>query len=190
MLFIVLGAVIVVAAAAVGIAMAVGGGDEGAGGDGQAGPCVRETFDPMGREHVEELAEDFEYSSYPATSGPHHPSPAIWNVYDRPVPQIHVVHNLEHGGVAVQYGEDVPPATVSALVSWYEASPEGIILAPLPEDAPPELGDKIALTAWTHLMTCTDFDAEAFDDFLDDYRGPQGDAPEKFPLEALQPGST
>ena len=27
-------------------------------------------------------------------------------------------------------------------------------------------------------------------DFLDDYRGPQGDGPEKYPLDALQPGGT
>jgi hypothetical protein len=37
-------------------------------------------------------------------------------------------------------------------------------------------------------MTCTAFDEAAFGRFLDDYRGPTGDAPEKFPLDSLAPG--
>jgi hypothetical protein len=54
--------------------------------------------------------------------------------------------------------------------------------------APAGYENKIFLTAWTHLATCTTFDEGAFDHFRDDYRGPDGDAPEKFPLSALQPG--
>jgi len=66
------------------------------------------------------------------------------------------------------------------------------VLAPLPpasEEREPALADQIAVTAWTHLMTCNGFDEAAFDEFKDEYRGPQGDAPEKFDLDALQPGS-
>jgi hypothetical protein len=181
-LFIALGAAIVVAAAAVGIAMAVAGGDEG--GSEAAGPCERQTFEALGRGHVEELNEGFEYNSTPATSGPHHPQTLIWNIYDRPVPEINAVHNLEHGGVVVQYGEEVPQATVDEIAEWYSDDPRGLIVAPHEE-----LGNEITLTAWTHLMTCSDFDEETFDDFVGDYRGPDGDAPEKFPLDALQPGS-
>jgi hypothetical protein len=182
MLFIALGIAIAVAAGAVGIALAVGGGsgsDEGV-----AGACTRQTFDMQGQRHVEELPENFEYNSTPATSGQHHPTPAIWNVYDQPVPEIRAVHNLEHGGVVVQYGEDVPPATVQEIVDWYAEDPNGMIVAPR-ED----LGNKIALTAWTRLATCTTFDEDAFSDFRDDYRGPEGEAPEKFPLEDLTPGT-
>jgi hypothetical protein len=39
------------------------------------------------------------------------------------------------------------------------------------------------------VTTCTAFGEDAFSNFRDDYRGPDGDAPEKFPLSALQPGS-
>ena len=53
---------------------------------------------------------------------------------------------------------------------------------------PKDPGNKIYLTAWTHLMTCTAFDEGAFGRFVDDYRGPSGDAPEKFPLDSLAPG--
>jgi hypothetical protein len=186
MLFIGLGVAIAVAAGAVGIALAVGGrGSE----EGVTGPCLRQDFPAQGARHVEELGENFEYNSNPPTSGPHHPVPAIWNVYEQPVPQIRLVHNLEHGGVAVQYGEDVPPATVQQIVGWYAEDPNGMIVAPLPEDAPARLANKITLTVWTHLATCTAFHEDSFSDFRDDYRGPEGDAPEKFPLEDLTPGT-
>ena len=80
-----------------------------------AGGCTRETFEVQEARHVEKLPEGFEYNSVPATSGPHQAqplAPVVWGVYDDPLEQIKVVHNLEHGGVIVQYGPDVPPATV------------------------------------------------------------------------------
>jgi Protein of unknown function (DUF3105) len=186
-----LGGLIVVAAAVVGIAMAMGGGS-GAPDTGAFGPCVRQTFPVQGRQHVQKLSKSFKYNSTPPTSGPHFPTPAIWNNYTQPVEEFRLVHNLEHGGVVVQYGSGVPEATVQKIVAWYSKDPRGLIVAPLSselEDAKPALRNKIAVTAWTHLMTCSTFAEGPFDDFVDDYRGPQGDAPEKFPLDALQPGS-
>jgi hypothetical protein len=52
----------------------------------------------------------------------------------------------------------LPASTVNELRDFYRSSPNGIILAPLPR-----LGDKIALTAWTHLATCTEFDEGAYE---------------------------
>ena len=40
------------------------------------------------------------------------------------------------------------------------------------------------------MLRCGSFDEEALSTtFTDDYRGPQGDAPEKFELDQLQQGS-
>lgn len=193
LLFLGLGAAILVAAAVVGIAMVASGGDGG--GVEASEICEVEDFSAQGRAHVEELEEDFEYNSIPATSGPHFGQPrgpAIWNLYTDPVRQESLVHNLEHGGVVVQYGSEVREATVDQIVAWYQDDPRGLVVAPLPpalEEEEPALAGQVALTAWTHLMTCDTFDESAFDDFVDEYRGPQGDAPEKFPLDALQQGS-
>ena len=192
--FVALGVAILVAVAGVGIALAMQGG--GAQSTGADGPCTRQTFPPMGRQHINKLAADFRYNSYPPTSGPHYPpgpkAPVIWNVYDTPLDEVAVVHNLEHGGVVVQYGSDVSPATVQKITEWYQASPNGLVVAPLPTDiratAPADASKKVFLTAWTHRMTCPTFDKGAFDRFRDDYRGPTGDAPEKFPLSELTPG--
>jgi hypothetical protein len=188
-----LGGAIVVAAAVVGIAMAVGGGG-GVAAIKDSTVCNLQDVESQGRRHVDELAEDFEYNSVPATSGQHYAQPrgpAIWNLYTDPIQQEILVHNLEHGGVVVQYGSKVSQSTVAQVVEWYSNDPRGLVVAPLLpalEEQKSALASKIALTAWQHLMTCSAFDEAAFSGFLDEYRGPGGDAPEKFPLDALTPG--
>jgi Protein of unknown function (DUF3105) len=193
--FVAVGVAIIVAAAVVGIVLATRSSSAQA--SGTDGSCVRQTFPPMGRQHVQKLSSDFQYNSYPPTSGPHYAGangPIVWNLYDQPVDEIGLVHNLEHGGVVVQYGADVPDATVQEITRWYQeqSTQNGLVVAPIRPNiqAPPpaDAGKKIYLTAWTHLMTCPNFDKAAFDNFVDDYRGPSGDAPEKFPLDALAPG--
>jgi Protein of unknown function (DUF3105) len=193
--FVALGVAIIAVAAIVGIVLAVRGGSAQA--SGADGPCIRETFPPMGRQHIEKLSPDFRYNSYPPTSGPHYPpgpkAPAVWGIYDTPVDETALVHNLEHGGIVVQYGSDVPASTVQQITQWYQDNdPNGIVVAPIwpkiQATPPPDASKKIFVTSWTHLMTCTAFDEGAFSRFRDDYRGPTGDAPEKFPLNALRPG--
>jgi hypothetical protein len=174
---------VVVAVVIVVVVLVAGGG--GGGGDNEelyaAAGCVATDSPSQGRSHVLELKESFKYSTDPPTSGPHHPEPAIWNVYDRPVEQRRLVHNLEHGGVVVQYGSNVPQAAVDEIIAWYRADPNGIIVAPFPE-----LESAIALTAWTHLLTCSSgFNEAAFSAFRDDYRFK---GPEAVPPEALAPG--
>ena len=193
--FVAIGVAIIVAAAVVGIVLATRSSSAQA--SGTDGSCVRQTFPPMGRQHVQKLSSDFQYNSYPPTSGPHYAGsngPIVWNLYDQPVDEAGLVHNLEHGGVVVQYGADVPDATVQEIARWYQeqSTQNGLVVAPvwptIQASPPADAGKKIYLTAWTHLMTCPNFDKAAFDNFVDDYRGPSGDAPEKFPLDALTPG--
>lgn len=195
MQFLALAGAILIAAVAVGLLMAFRGGGERVA-NGIDGACVRQTFPPMGRQHVESVRSGFQYNSFPPTSGPHFGIPAVFNIYDQPVPEIRLVHNLEHGAIVVQYGSKVPQQTVQQIAAWYSKDPLGLVVAPLlpaseiKAKAPAGYESKIFLTAWTHLATCTTFDEGAFDHFRDDYRGPDGDAPEKFPLSALQPGGT
>ena len=191
--FVAIGVAIIVAAAAVGIVLATRSSSAQA--SGTDGACTRQTFPPMGRQHVQKLTSDFRYNSYPPTSGPHFAGsngPVVWNLYDQPVDETGLVHNLEHGGVVVQYGADVPDSTVQQIANWYQASPNGLVVAPIwpsiQATPPADASKKIFLTAWTHLMTCPTFDKGAFDNFVGDYRGPNGDAPEKFPLDSLAPG--
>jgi Protein of unknown function (DUF3105) len=154
--------------------------------------CTVETFASQGARHVQETPEGFVYNSIPATSGPHQAqpdAPAIWGSYDQPVEQVKLIHNLEHGGVVIQYGPDVPAATVDQILNWYREDPNGLLVAPLPEEVVEQdeaLANRIALTAWTHLQVCERFSEDAFGSFVGAHRG---DGPEPFPVDSLQPGA-
>lgn len=145
---------------------------------------------------VPKLTTKPKWNSFPPTSGPHYGIPAVWGSYDEPVPLVQTTHNLEHGGVIIQYGRSVPEAEVAKIRDWYSEDPNGLIVAPLPS-----LGRTIALTAWTapeptpggsrdrgrgYLAKCTTFDDKAFSTFVDEHRGK---APERIPVEDLEPGS-
>jgi hypothetical protein len=147
----------------------------------EAAGCSYRSYPSEGRSHITSLSGKVNYKTFPPTSGNHYYIPAIWNRYTQPLVLVQEVHNLEHGGVIVQYGSKVPQATVAKLVSFYDSSPNAMLLAPLPR-----LGNKIALTAWTRLATCTGFDEKAYADFRDAFRGK---GPENFPVDILKPGS-
>jgi hypothetical protein len=177
----------------------LGGGD----GDQQtpldSAGCVVENFPAVANvsDHsdVPTLTTQPEWNSNPPTSGPHYQEWAIWNFYDEEVPLVKSVHNLEHGGVVIHYGPEVPQAQVDKLRTFYEDDPNGILVALLASN-----GDKITLSAWTApdaatgttdrgrgwLARCTTFDEEAFAAFIEEHRFK---GPERLPPEQLAPGT-
>lgn len=135
-------------------------------------------------------AKPKEWNSFPPTSGPHFGQWVTWGASEEPVPLTHAVHNLEHGGIVLWYGSRVPDDEVDALLRFYRDDPQGMLVAPLPE-----LGDKIALTAWNTpdptkqgqgvLAELTSFDEDAFEAFRDAYRF---EGPERVPPDNMDPG--
>jgi hypothetical protein len=105
------------------------------------------------------------YNSDPPTSGPHVGYLAPWGVHTRPIPLPLQVHNLEDGGVLVQYNCECPElvAQLRAIVDRYG---KFVILAPYPTMKP-----RIALTAWTRLDTMEEFDEKRIVRFIEAYRG-------------------
>jgi hypothetical protein len=128
------------------------------------------------------------WTTDPPTSGPHYAVPAIFGIYEEPIQLARVVHNLEHGGVYILYGKDVPDSTVEQLRAFYENHKTGTIMAPLPR-----LGDKVALGAWVeepskndgYLAECTGFNENAYATF---FRTLQFRGPERFDPSQLRPG--
>src|SRR5437870_12286591 len=59
-----------------------------------------------------------QYNSDPPTSGPHLPYIARWGVHTRPIVRALQVHDLEDGGVVVQYNSERPrlEAELNAIV--------------------------------------------------------------------------
>ena len=173
-----------------------GAGDESAvAADMRKAGCTLETFPGLKPDHLNDLEAKPKYNSTPASSGPHYFEPALWGAYEEPVSQLRLVHNLEHGGVIIQYGSRAPEGTADALLSFWRDDPNGVMVSPLPS-----LGDKIALAAWTvddaraseddyhgegRVATCPRFDQEAFETFREEFRFK---GPERFPEDALEPG--
>jgi hypothetical protein len=161
--------------------------------------CTLESFPavPNVPDHsdVPTLTTKPNWNSSPPTSGPHYGESAVWGFYAEEVPLVKSVHNLEHGGVVIHYGPQVPQPEVEGLRAFYTDDPNGLLVAGLPSN-----GDKITLTGWTApdaatgtadrgrgwLARCTNFDEAAFSAFVEAHRY-QG--PERFLPEQLAPGS-
>lgn len=130
-----------------------------------------------GREHIEQGTAGGPYSSVPAASGPHWPTPLEWGVYPTEIPQEPAIHNLEHGGIVIWYQADqVSPEDVTALTeytrSWNSSERYKVLLAPW---AGEDFGHPMAILAWTWLLYLDDVDTDLMDRFVDQH---YGDAPE------------
>src|SRR4030095_3844702 len=150
---------------------AAAGGAAGAGGGFVYSAAVADpggSLPARGNRHVQTLNEPIPpYNSEPPTSGPHLPYIAPWGIHTEPLARQLQVHNLEDGGVMVQYNcpEGCPDlvAKLKAIVSGYEHQ---VILAPYPG-----MKTRIALTAWTKLDAFNDFDEKRIRRFITAYRG-------------------
>ena len=161
--------------------------------------CTLESFPAMpnvpDHSDVPTLTTKPAWNSNPPTSGPHYNEWAVWGFYDEEVPLVKSVHNLEHGGVVIHYGPQVPQSELEELRGFYDDDPNGLLVAALPSN-----GDEITLSAWTApdaetgttdrgrgwLARCAEFDEGAFSTFIEGHRY-QG--PERIPAEELAPGS-
>lgn len=120
----------------------------------------------QGNRHIQSASEPHEpYNTDPPTSGPHLPYLAPWGVHTRPIPLELQVHNLEDGGVVVQYSCQCPEVVeqLEAIVRGYDRQ---VVLAPYPS-----MKHKIALTAWTRIDTLDRLDEGRVRRFIEAYRG-------------------
>ncbi len=164
---------------------------------GTSSACKVSVYPGLQPKHVKSLTFKPVYNSDPPTSGTHYYLPAKWNIYSQEIPQIALVHNLEHGGIVVQYGDRVPATTISRLSLWYFGNSNGLVVAPYAK-----LGSSIVLEAWNeppysttppkdvgghgYLATCSQFDEAAFDAFAKAHRYKSG---ERFPKAYLARGA-
>ena len=122
----------------------------------------------QGNAHIQLATEPHvPYNSDPPTSGPHMPYIAPWGIHTEPIVRELQVHNLEDGGVMVQYHCATPcPDLVAKLTEIVRRYETQVILAPYPG-----MRTRIALTAWTRLDAFDDFDEARVVRFIRTYRG-------------------
>lgn len=106
------------------------------------------------------------YNSLPPTSGPHLGSIARWGIHQVPIPDEVQVHNLEDGGVMVQYNCESCDGLVRKLEQIVHRYDKHVVLAPYPR-----LDKKIALTAWGRIEKFDEFDEKQIIRFIEAYKG-------------------
>ena len=133
-----------------------------------------DAHDDNGREHVK--SKDYGNPDEPPTSGDH-ADPMPWGPYDRELPDVNTIHNLEHGGVYVSYQPDLPVEQVEAIkqllfapYSDSEFQPNKVILAPRAANASP-----ITLSSWLRSEKLESFDKQKIIDY---YNSNAGKSPE------------
>ncbi len=120
----------------------------------------------LGNDHIQPPLKG-EYNTRPPTSGPHYTTLAPWGVHNQPIPNEVQVHNLEDGGVLVQYNcPQGCPELVQPLAAIVERYGDGVILAPYPD-----MEARIALTAWGRMDTMEALDEQRVEQFIRAYRG-------------------
>jgi len=152
--------------------------------------CTEQQFPGLKPQHITNPDANVNYNSFPPSSGPHYAQPAPWNLYSDPVKQTILVHNLEHGGIVIQYGKGVSKSDVDNIDSFYQGDPYGMVVAPYAK-----LGNKIAATAWNEpaydqnqdsnfnkvdpghgfVLMCKSFDKSALTKFRDKHRNKAGE---------------
>lgn len=124
----------------------------------------------MGNQHIMPGDPHEPYNTDPPTSGPHYTFLARWGIHNTTISRELQVHNLEDGGVIVQYNcENLDETTCDELVknlTRVVRDYDKIILAPYPG-----MDRVIALTAWGRIDKFDSFDEDRIRRFIEAYIG-------------------
>ncbi|WP_158296494.1 DUF3105 domain-containing protein [Nocardioides albidus] len=130
-----------------------------------------EEFPGLTRQHVA-VGEEVDYPQSPPVGGDHAPYWLECGVYDEPVPEVSVVHDLEHGTVWLTYRpDDVDAAGVDQLAGQL---PDNGILSPYDDQEAP-----VVITVWGRQLALTGPDDPRIALFVAEY-GAGDTAPEPF----------
>ncbi|MDQ3549547.1 MAG: DUF3105 domain-containing protein [Chloroflexota bacterium] len=121
-----------------------------------------ETADDLGGGHIGQDVVVTDYNTDPPTSGQHFGTTASWGISGDPIPNELQVHNLEHGGIVIQYNESVTEEEISELEGIASQCDVKLILAPRAD-----MEQRIAVTAWTHYLNLEEVDRDAIQEFID-----------------------
>jgi len=140
------------------------------------GPSAR----ALGHTHV---TGPVRYSVTPPVGGDHN---AVWmncGIYDKPVPNEHATHNLEHGAVWITYQPSLPQSEVNQLRAFVEkqttVSPGGAPASRYMDLTPyPGLSSPIVMSSWGFQLKVTSPTDPRLQEFVNKFRASQTYTPE------------
>lgn len=97
-------------------------------------------FDDLTTRHLEP-GEDHDYPQAPSVGGDHAPVWLECGVYDEPLPEVNVVHDLEHGTIWLTYRPDLVDA--DGVQQLADQVPDNGIMSPYPDQEAP-----VVITVW------------------------------------------
>jgi len=123
-----------------------------------------ETFPSEGSEHVP-TSTSITYRTDPPTSGPHYADfVASGGFYTTEINPPYVVHSMEHGAIIIYYSPAVTAEQLNHLKDLAAQHPgNGAQVVAEPRNDPIY---PIILTAWTHRLRLTTYDAARIDAFV------------------------
>lgn len=135
----------------------------------------------QGRTHIAPGESHPPYNSTPPTSGWHLANVANWGVFQQPVPNELQIHNLEHGGILLQYNCGPEPAggalddaackqLADELANINRRYRSKVLTAPYPG-----MTSRIAITSWGRIMTLDQVDETKIVRYIEQYKnkGPE-----------------
>lgn len=114
-------------------------------------------------EHTE---AEVDYPVLPPPGGPHNPVWANCGFYDEPIPDEHLVHDLEHGAVWLAYAPDLAAADVDAIHDLVRANDKTVAA---PYDHLPA-GAAVVATAWARQLVLDTVDDPRLEEFVVQYQ--------------------
>jgi hypothetical protein len=136
----------------------------------EAADCELElNLEDEGNTHLEPGAKLPDYATNPPASGDHYAENLPDGAY-LDYPELgNYLHSLEHGRIQIQYDPELPEDDQLALKGLFDSDPQAMTMFPNPE-----MPHRIAVVAWTNLMTCDEYSPETIDAiraFRDTFRG-------------------
>jgi type IV secretory pathway VirB10-like protein len=131
------------------------------------------SFKPQPAKHISLNATHPPYNSTPPTSGWHYPPPIAPidpGYYPPSTPQApeYVLHNLEHGEIAIWYKPTASQSMISDLQKAVNEQPTATVAVPYDQVPAPY---NIAITAWAHVEYCGQVSKDAIDVFRKTFQG-------------------
>lgn len=116
----------------------------------------------------------------PPTSGDH-ASPVPWQVYDQEVPDVNTIHNLEHGGIVINYRPDLPADQVARIKGLFSKPYSRSTFKPIKAVVAPRAANEspIIMSSWTRNLKLTAYDEKKMIEYYlrNVGKAPEGTAP-------------
>ncbi|HEY7874463.1 MAG TPA: DUF3105 domain-containing protein [Actinomycetota bacterium] len=127
--------------------------------------------EPQEATHIEQGAEHDDYNTNPPTSGAHYAAPLApidTGFYSEDVEAEKVLHNLEHGMIAIYYNPDAPQDTIDDIEQVTDQVPGATLAVPWRDFEEPT---QLALAAWGSYQECVQVSQEVVDEFRTQFQG-------------------